>query len=374
MRIIGTLFHENQARRFSNYLTNQGISNLCEVNFNALNGQMTYEIWIREEDKIQEAASILAEFENNPSDRKFDAPIPEPEPVPLNDDHVLGAPAPLHQFKTYLTQFLIAVCALVFFFNTLQEIPLKNAGLSEQSFFITPLQAQFMYDLPPPFEELEKIIEKYELRGEKKDDVSLELKAEIASVVQTPYWKGIYSWVVAKINGSDTSSGEGPLFIQIRKGEFWRLITPCLLHQDLLHIIFNMLWLWYLGRPIEQRIGPTRMLLLSLIAGVGSNTMQYLMSGPFFIGYSGIVTALAGFTWMRERIAPWEGYPLNRATILFLVLFIGAVFVLQAASFFIQIFSDQDFAPNIANTAHIAGAIIGAYLGKFKFFAQRVKL
>jgi GlpG protein len=102
--------------------------------------------------------------------------------------------------------------------------------------------------------------------------------------------------------------------------------------------------------------------------------MQYLMSGPFFIGYSGIVTALAGFTWMRERIAPWEGYPLNRATILFLVLFIGAVFVLQAASFFIQIFSNQDFAPNIANTAHIAGAIIGAYLGKFKFFAQRVKL
>lgn len=370
---MGTLPHENHARRLSNYLTNQGISNLCEVNFNASSGHMSYEIWIREEDRIQEAASIFSEFKNNPSDRKFDAPIPEPEPVRI-EDPTQDAPAPLHQFKTYLTQFLIALCSLVFFLNTLQEIPLRKEGLSEESFLITPLQAQFMYDLPPPFEELEKIIEKYEIGSEKVTDIPPEVKAEIVSVTQTPYWKGIYSWLVAKIKGEDSSNGEGPLFIQIRKGEIWRLITPCVLHQDLLHILFNMLWLWYLGRPIEQRIGPARTLLLSIVAGVGSNTIQYLMSGPFFIGYSGIVTALAGFTWMRERTAPWEGYPLNRATILFLVLFIGAVFVLQVSAFFIQIFSNQNFAPNIANTAHIAGAIIGACLGKFRFFAQRVKL
>lgn len=374
MRIVGTLSHENHARRLSNYLISQGISNNCEVNFDALHGHMSYQIWIHEEDKIKEATAIFVEFERNPSDRKFDAPMPEPERVPLEEDDPMEEKVPPHRFGAHLTNLLIAICALVFFLNTLQQIPLRKEGLSEDTFLITPLQAELMYDLPPAFEELEKIIEKYEIADQKYTEVPSEVKAEIVKVTQAPYWKGVYSWVVAKIKGEDTSPGEGPLFIQIRKGEIWRLITPCVLHQDLLHILFNMLWLWYLGRPIEQRIGPFRTLLLSVVAGVGANTIQYFMSGPFFIGYSGIVTALAGFIWMRERKAPWEGYPLNRATILFLLFFIGAIFVIQVVAFLIQIFSTHNFAPNIANTAHIVGALIGAYLGKFRFFSQRVKL
>ena len=97
------------------------------------------------------------------------------------------------------------------------------------------------------------------------------------------------------------------------------------------------------------------------------------MTGPLFLGYSGVVMGLAGFIWMRERVAPWEGYPLNRATVLFLLLFIGAIFALQVVSFLIQIFSNLNFAPNIANTAHIAGGVIGALLARSSFFAQRVK-
>src|SRR5690606_11843400 len=161
---------------------------------------------------------------------------------------------------------------------------------------------------------------------------------------------------VHKIKKEDSSQGEGALFARIRQGEIWRLISPVVLHSDLLHILFNMLWLWYLGRPIEHRIGPMRTLLLSLCVGVGSNTIQYLMTGPFFIGYSGIITGLAGFIWMRERKAPWEGYPLNKSTIFFLLFFIGAIFLLQVVSFCLQIFSSIKFAPSIANTAHITGA------------------
>jgi GlpG protein len=132
-----------------------------------------------------------------------------------------------------------------------------------------------------------------------------------------------------------------------------------------------MIWLWVLGRPIEQRIGIAKTGLLTVIAGVSSNTIQYLVSGPFFIGYSGVIMALAGFIWMRERVAPWEGYPLNRTTILFLLLFIGSMFLLTFASFFFQLFTSVAFAPNIANTAHIAGALVGAFLGRFSFFAQK---
>lgn len=368
MRSIGTLSNENHARRFSLYLASINIANNCEVIFDAASGHMSYQLWIHDEDKIEAASIALQEFEINPSDSKFDAPIPEPEPVPTEE---VEAPPP-HRFKTHLTHFLLTLCCLIFFLNTLEEIPLRQEGLSEQTFIMTPLQALLMYDLPPAFSELEKIIEKYALTEETSVAIPAEVLAEIAAVEKAPYWRGIYTWAVNKIKKEDPSIGEGPLFQRIRQGEFWRLISPVVLHSDLLHILFNMLWLWYLGRPIEQRIGPFRTLLLTLLAGVGSNTIQYLMSGPFFIGYSGIVTALAGFIWMRERVAPWEGYPLNKGTILFLLFFILAIFAIQVVAFGLQIFTNYNFAPNIANSAHIAGAIFGAFLGRFHFFAQRV--
>ncbi len=371
MRLVGTLAHENDARRLTYYLASQGISNRCEVIFEAATTQMSYQIWVHEEDKIQIAASIFKEFERHPSDHKFDAPAPAPEPPsePIVEEDV----PPPHRFKAHLTHFLISLCALVFFLNMLQQASLSQRGLSEKNLLLLPMQAPLMYDLPPAFEQWEKALEEYEISKDSQLNLLPALKERADSAIKTPYWKGIYNWVLFKFKGEDSSSGEGELFIKLRQGEFWRLITPCILHSDLLHVLFNMLWLWYLGRPIEQRIGPFRMLLFTLVAGIGSNTLQYLMSGPFFIGYSGIVTALAGFIWMRERVAPWEGYPLNRATLLFLLFFIGAIFALQMSAFLIQIFSSYQFSPNIANTAHIAGAVIGAVLAKSRFFAERVK-
>lgn len=371
MRMVGTLSNENQAQRLVRYLTSQDIGAKCEVSFEAATGHMSYQIWILEEDKISKAAAFFEEFRQAPSDPKFDAPIvQEPEPQYINEEDV--PPPPPHRFKPHLTHFFLALCSLVFFLTTLQEIPLRKEGFSESTFLMTPLQALFMFDLPPAFADLEMAMEKYEIGNKKLETMPPELKAALEKAEKSPFWHGLYDWVVAKIKAQDTSLDEGTLFFRIRQGEVWRLFTPALLHGNLLHILFNMLWLWYLGRPIEQRIGSFRTLLLTLITGVGSNVVQYLMSGPFFIGYSGIVMGLAGFIWMRERVASWEGYPLNKPTILFLFFFIAAIFALQVVAFFIQIFTSSNFAPNIANTAHIAGGVIGAYLARFSFFAQRV--
>ncbi len=341
MRQVGTLAHENHARKLICYLTSQGIGCKCDVAFEPQNGHMSYQIWIQDEDRIGEAEKIFAEFEKDPTNAKFDALEPEPEQG--SSEEGLGSEPPVHRFKSNLTYFFIALCTLVFFYSMLQKLELvKIFGTEKASQMLTPIQAQLMFDLPP-------------------------------GGADVPYWKGGYGWVVAKLKGEDPSSGEGPLFTSIREGQVWRLFTPSILHKDLLHILFNMLWVWYLGRPIEQRIGPFRMLIFTLIAGILTNLLQYLMSGPFFIGYSGIVTALAGFIWMRERIAPWEGYPLTKGTVLFLLFFILAILGLQTVSFFIQVFTTYSFAPNIANTAHIAGAVIGMILGRFRFFAQRIK-
>jgi GlpG protein len=332
MREIGILAHENEARRFSNFLKSQGIESSFDVSFEPRTGQMSYQIWVQEEDRLEEAAKIFDEFVKAPSDPKFDAPEPAAKETPEVIEQT-EEDKPTHHFSAFVSYFAIVLCAFIFFISYLQKLEQKEQDA------LTPIEMIGMYDLP----------------------------------ASSNYWQGAYGWVLAKIKGESTASVEGPLFGKIREGQFWRLFTPCLLHKDLLHILFNMLWVWYLGRPIEQRIGPSRMILFTLIAGIGSNTCQYLMGGPFFIGYSGIVTALAGFIWMREKIAPWEGYPLNRSTILFLLFFILAILGLQIVSFCLQIFTSYTFAPNIANTAHIAGAVIGALLAKLHFFAQRVK-
>jgi GlpG protein len=96
------------------------------------------------------------------------------------------------------------------------------------------------------------------------------------------------------------------------------------------------------------------------------------MSGPYFLGFSGIVVGMAGFIWVRQKIAPWEGYPLQRNTALFLLLFVLAMFGLEVVTFILQMMSVIKIAPNIANTAHIVGGLAGMLLGKLSFFGRRM--
>ena len=360
MRLIGTLSNENDARRLASYLKRQGVTSSCEVSFDSASGHMSYQLWVHDEDRITDAIASFQKFLASPSSAEFNAPvIEEKEEAPLPNPEEPAAIDILERKKSArLTTFLLTVCVFIFFLNGIQE---KAARTSQDQFlFFTPIQTLLLFDAPPQLEPLAKPMNE------------AELKAQMETLAKEPMWKGFYEWVVLKIKTGSGADALGPTFIKIREGELWRFFSPCVLHRDFLHILFNMIWLWILGRPVEMRIGFFKTLLLTLIGGVGSNTLQYLMSGPFFIGYSGVVMVLAGFIWMRERVAPWEGYPLHRTTILFLLLYVGSMFAIQMASFFLQVFTQVDFAPSIANTAHISGGVIGLILGRLSFFSQRI--
>lgn len=372
MRLIGTLLNENDMRRLSLFLKRKGIETNCDISFDANTGHMSYQIWVHDEDRIAEAQMDFTRFSEEPFHAAFDMPITE-EPAP-DDASVISEEKVLpRRLSAPFTMFVIALCSLIFFLNLFEEYPLLREGLSEKTFIMTPIQAALLFDLPPAIEKMEEIIQKHQIPADQKvEALSPELRLEIDKLNSLPLWRGMYDWLLLKINGKDTSLAEGRLFYSISQGEIWRLFTPAILHTDLLHILFNMIWVWILCRPIEQRIGVLRLIALTLFVGIGSNVAQYLMSGPFFIGYSGVVMGLAGFTWMREKIAPWEGYPMTSSTFIFLLLFIGGMFLIQAVSFGLQIFTNIAFSPNIANTAHIAGAVIGAVFARIPFFSERV--
>jgi GlpG protein len=274
-----------------------------------------------------------------------------------------------------LTLFWIFLCVLAFFLNWTQENSLLKAGFPENGFLMTPIRFKMLYDIPPSLEALEPAIQqRTSLGAEGKKTEAEGLSDEMMLIEGTSYWRGIYFWIVSKISGGLGglgSLGGDVIFFKIRQGELWRLFSPCLLHGGLLHIAFNMLWLWTLGKEIDPRIGIARSLALTLSTGIVSNTVQYLMSGPFFLGYSGIIMGLAGFIWSRQKIAPWEGYPLKRSMLVFLGIYLIGLLALQIGSFVVFLFTNHLFLTNIANSAHISGAMWGYCLGRLSFFDAR---
>lgn len=73
----------------------------------------------------------------------------------------------------------------------------------------------------------------------------------------------------------------------------WRLVTYMFLHGGVWHILFNMLWLWWMGRSVEEALGPRTFLAIYFGAGIGGALIdvilaQFLGIGPI-IGASGAV-------------------------------------------------------------------------------------
>ncbi|MEY2726338.1 MAG: Rhomboid protease GlpG, partial [Planctomycetota bacterium] len=93
----------------------------------------------------------------------------------------------------------------------------------------------------------------------------------------------------------------------LRSGQWWRLVTPIFLHFGVLHIFFNMSWLWNLGRQIEFLRGSVRYGAMLLVIAISSNVAELYWSGPGFGGMSGVVYGLIGYAWLKGRTAPQHG-------------------------------------------------------------------
>ncbi len=96
----------------------------------------------------------------------------------------------------------------------------------------------------------------------------------------------------------------------IRRGEYWRLVTPMFLHVGLIHFLLNNYALLVLGRLLERVYNYGRFGLLYVACGVGSAFLSVSMSNNVSAGASGAIFGVAGAILVLgyvRRVVFWMG-------------------------------------------------------------------
>jgi membrane associated rhomboid family serine protease len=88
----------------------------------------------------------------------------------------------------------------------------------------------------------------------------------------------------------------------VANGDYWRLLTSAFMHFGPIHLGMNMLVLWFVGRPLEERMGRGRFLLLYLVAGLAGSAGALLLDPcAQTLGASGAIFGLFGAALVLER-------------------------------------------------------------------------
>ncbi|MFE5245633.1 MULTISPECIES: rhomboid family intramembrane serine protease [unclassified Streptomyces] len=149
-------------------------------------------------------------------------------------------------------------------------------------------------------------------------------------------------------------SGDPSVGIEgVAEGQWYRLLTSVFLHQEVLHIAFNMMGLWWLGGPLEAALGRARYLALYLLSGLAGSALTYLTSDPAqgSLGASGAVFGLMGATAVLMRRMNYDMRPV------IVLLVVNLVFTFTWGG--------------IAWQAHVGGLVAGALIAIAMVHAPR---
>lgn len=378
-----------------------------EIDAQLDDGEDGVELWVASEDHIPVAKKIIDEYEekgaealvapDSPESEQKDFDSEEQQPFELpkteegseqsqesyfdpvsdssyeakEEEKMAQPPAKVIFFGPW-TRLLLVVCSICFFLSTYQTAKLYQEKKAELNLpLLAPINRVMIYDYPAVMSKISKLADlvvQGQSQAEGESGVTEEQQKLTKEIEKEPLWVGYYN-IMLNYDKREILF-KAPMFTSIFHGQVWRIITPIFLHAGILHFLFNMLWLWFLGKMVEGNMSSISYLSFILLTGAVSNTFQYLMTGPFFMGISGVLCAMAGYIWSRKKIAPWEIYPIDRGTLLFLGFFIFGLLGLQLVTFYLQMVHNYTFPLNFANTAHISGVLMGLILGRTKLFQK----
>ncbi|MFD8656327.1 rhomboid family intramembrane serine protease [Streptomyces mirabilis] len=139
----------------------------------------------------------------------------------------------------------------------------------------------------------------------------------------------------------------------VAEGQWYRMLTVMFLHGSYIHILFNMLSLWWIGGPLEAALGRARYLALYLVSGLAGSALTYLVAAPNqpSLGASGAIFGLFGATAVLMRRLNYDMRPVIALLVINLIFTFGW--------------------SNIAWQAHIGGLVGGVVVGYAMVHAPR---
>uniref|UniRef100_A0AAU2A3P1 Rhomboid family intramembrane serine protease n=1 Tax=Streptomyces sp. NBC_00093 TaxID=2975649 RepID=A0AAU2A3P1_9ACTN len=139
----------------------------------------------------------------------------------------------------------------------------------------------------------------------------------------------------------------------VAEGQWYRLLTSMFLHGSVMHILFNMLSLWWIGGPLEAALGRARYLALYLVSGLAGSALTYLIApaNQPSLGASGAIFGLFGATAVLMRRLNYDMRPIIALLVINLIFTFGPL--------------------NIAWQAHIGGLVAGVVIGYAMVHAPR---
>lgn len=306
MRQIGSLADEKLAQRFEDYLLARGVRSRVDQH-----GE-DFEIWIIEEDQVDQAREELARFQAEPdADHYREAASAASAVRKQKEKEIQKATRRFVDMRQRWEQPFARRCPVTFMLIVISLF----VTMTQYSSFEDPSMSGWLR--------------------------SMGNENALASKLAFTAW--------ADYSQLPRADGIAALRITLESGQIWRLITPIFMHNSFMHILFNMMWLYTLGAMIEFRRGSLKTLGMIVLIAVGSNLAQCVFSGPLFGGMSGVDYGLFGYVWMRSRYAPEDGLHLPPNTVFLMMIF------------FVLCFTGV-FGP-IGNWAHSVGLLSGMAFG-----------
>jgi len=134
----------------------------------------------------------------------------------------------------------------------------------------------------------------------------------------------------------------------VAQGEYWRIFTAMFLHLNFLHIGFNMLSLFFVGRAVEVYFGKWRYLTIYLLSGIAGGILYFFTSpGGAAVGASGAIFGVFGALGVFYIVNRQSLGVYGRGAIGNWLFWIGLNLVFGLTN------------PDIALFAHIGGLILG---------------
>ena len=146
---------------------------------------------------------------------------------------------------------------------------------------------------------------------------------------------GIY--LLQLVGGASINANSGWIFENgalfgpyVAQGDWYRLLSAAFLHYGPIHLGMNMLALWWIGRPLEDWLGPVRYVLLFLVSGLAGSAGA-LIANPngITVGASGAIFGILGAAIVLER---QQTYVLGGSAITLLVVNLAFTFAVPGIS------------------------------------------